>query len=148
MKNLLKVALGASALLMVFSIYPRKVMVAPALDLLVRDETGKPASGVLLSQDWGYQAPGATSQTVSLRSDQTGHAGFPPRSVRVSSVQKLAAAALDLVSLGHYGRGPHAQVWAYGTDPTVWTFVYCSVQNQQPHEIDLKRSSVAIYPRP
>ena len=148
MDRLWRVALATIAVLVAVALYPRQVVVAPTVDLLVRDETGQPAAGVLVKQEWGYQAPSSSSHAATLRSDSTGHVRFPERAVRISVIQNLVAAALDVVSVGHYGRGPHAMVWAYGNEPTVWNFVYCSVRNQQPHEIVLTGSNVPIYVRP
>ena len=148
MKTLWRVAVVSILLVIGAALYPRKVVVAPAVDLLVRDEGGQPASGVLVVQEWGYQAPSSTTHKATLHSDSTGRVKFPERAVRISPFQNLAAAALDVVSVGHYGRGPHAQVWAYGSDPTVWSFVYCSVRNQQPQEIALAGGNVPIYAKP
>jgi hypothetical protein len=143
-----RVALASMVLLAAVAFYPRQVVVAPPVDLVVRNQAGGPAAGVLVKQEWGYQAPSSSPREVTLRSDSTGHASFPERAVRISVMQNMAAAALDVVSLGHYGRGPHAMVWAYGSEPTVWSFVYCSVKNPQPHEIVLEESNVPIYPKP
>jgi hypothetical protein len=61
-------------------LYPWKlVVVTPAIRVRVLDETGKPASGVVLKQKWEYRVIGSKEYQEISAADENGYAFFPER---------------------------------------------------------------------
>ncbi|MCM3872840.1 MAG: hypothetical protein ND895_19340 [Pyrinomonadaceae bacterium] len=134
-------------LVAVLLLYPRENTVAPAFRLRVFDEAGNPASRVVVKQEWEYLAVGSEQQSEYSSTDENGYVEFPRRSERVSLLRKGLSVLRELAHLMHgYGIGPRAQVWAYGEDPHVWTFVSCEVGRSAPQELRLKRWDTAMGP--
>lgn len=138
--------LASVLMLGILLIVPWKVLIAPPFDVVVLQETGEPATGVLVKQEWFYQAPGSKSHTATTHTDPSGRATFPARFIRLLLIQRLLASLLNAYYVGHYGPGPHAQVWVHGADPHVWTFVNCSTRDHSTREVKLKRWETEIYP--
>jgi hypothetical protein len=128
----------------VFYVYPWRHTVAPATRVQILNEDGSPARDVLTRQDWNYFVIGADGDKEYSRTDENGYVSFPQRSARTSFAAMDISLILEVVSGGHYGMGAHADIWAQGNDPYLWSFVPCSVKDSSPRIIQLGRRSVAI----
>jgi len=133
------VVLGAATLLLL----PWESPVAPQVRVQVLDETGRPASNVVVTQRWGHFNFGSEKETHA-RTNESGYVEFPPRSVRANLASRIIKPVVDVLT--HEGLGPYAQIHAYGSDPYVWTSVASSVKDPLPTEVRLKRRDVALYP--
>lgn len=143
-KHIFTLSLTFVAVLM---LYPWAEAVAPALRLRVFDEAGNPAVGIVVKQEWVYLAVGSELHSEHSRTDENGYVEFPQRIERISMLQKGLSHLRELTNIMHgYGMGPNAEVWAYGEDPLVWTFVSCGVRNPVPQELRLKRTSTIMRP--
>ena len=143
-KHVLTLSLIFVAALM---LYPWAEAVAPALRLRVFDEAGNPAAGVVVKQEWEYMAVGSTWHSAYARTDERGYVEFPPRTERISMLQKGLSHLRELTNIMHgYGMGPSAEAWAYGEDSMVWAVVSCGVRDPIPQELRLKRTSIIMRP--
>ena len=141
-KNLNYVLVGFALALLLFS--PQPIGVAPALHKQVLDDQGQPASAVLTVQEWGFH--GAGDGDDSRRTDEAGFVDYPQRIVRASLFSRCTALVGGLFA--HGGIGPHASIWAHGSDPYVWTTHNCSIINPAPTQIRLSRQNASISPDP
>ena len=141
MKKLLYLVVGLILAILLF--IPQPSEVAPALHVLVLDEQGNPAIGVLTVQEWGLYGLDSDEEE-HRRTDDAGFVDYPQRIVRASLFSRCLAFAGGLFA--HGGLGPYASVWAYGADPYVWTTHNCSVTFPAPHQIRLTRKTASIQP--
>jgi hypothetical protein len=125
-----------------------RVTISPSVRVRVYDENDSPAKRVLVVQDWEYMSVGSYRQQESVITDEAGYATFPSRSTRTSAGVVALSVLRELASLPHgYGFGRYAQVSAYGADPHIWSFVYCSTSDPPCDAVRMKRWDVALYPR-
>jgi hypothetical protein len=75
-----------SALVLMF--VPWKTTVVPAVRLQVLDETGKPAAGVRVKQEWQFLGVDPESQLATSVTDSNGFVAFPARAVKISAVRR------------------------------------------------------------
>jgi hypothetical protein len=128
-------------------LYPLEHTVAPALRMRVFDETGNPAAGVVVKQEWEYRVVGSEMQSAYSRTDTDGYVSLPRRSKRVSLLRKVLSVPRILINPMHNdGIGPTATAWGHGADAHVWAYVGCGVDNPAPQELRLKRWPVAMHP--
>jgi hypothetical protein len=124
---------------------PWKTVVAPAARVRVFDESGNPARGVVVKQEWQYIAVGADHEYKEYsRTDADGYVAVPARTLRIAMLQRVLGAFRMIVT--PHGVGAHARLWAHGADRHVWTFAQCSVNDPAPQELRLQRWDVEIYP--
>lgn len=146
-RKLIVSALAVVSLVILFIPW-RNAVIAPAIRVRVLDEVGQPASGVLVVQEWEYRVPGAQERSESATADAEGYAAFPERSERISLGQQALSIGREIVHLPHgYGIGAYTRVSAYGHDPHVWYFVYCTPKDPPCDLIKLQRWDVTMYPR-
>src|SRR5262245_55699125 len=67
---------------------PWNTTVVPAVRVQVFDETGNPAAGVRVEQEWEYTALESYSQRAVSVTESNGYVSFPKRSIRISVVRK------------------------------------------------------------
>lgn len=149
MKRSIKTALILSGIaLSVFFLTPwRTISIAPAVRVRVLDEAGNPASWVIVTQEWEYRSVGSEKHKELQRANEQGYATFPERAERISLARQALSVLREIVHLPHgYGIGPYARVSAYGEDPHVWSFEYCTQSYPILEVIKLKRWSVTMYP--
>jgi hypothetical protein len=124
-------------------VIPTEAKIAPPIRVRVLDTNGKPASNVVVQQSWGFHS--VASQSVDTkRTDGEGYVSFPARSVWRPWTVWVVAMPFGLLS--HSGWGEHAALWAYGSDPQVWTTQNCGVKFTPPVELRLQRRNVTMYP--
>ena len=127
-----------SALVLMF--VPWKTTVVSAVRLQILDETGKPAAGVRVEQEWQFQGVDPESQRATSVTDSNGFVAFPARAVKISAVRRAPAYAKSLLPLMcAYSYGPFGAIWAYGPDPRAYDVVVCDVNNQHPRPLKLTR---------
>jgi hypothetical protein len=118
-----------------------------AWNVQIVDEAGNPVKGVLVRQTWQDYDVEREGHKEDVRSDENGYAKFPKRTIRYDPKKKAKARAKNIARLGvHASLGLHAQIWGYGADPHIWSFVTYEEGKPLPERIVLKRWSVAIYP--
>ena len=142
-KNLI-VLLALPVIVLMF--VPWNTMVAPAVRVQVLDETGKPAAGVRVEQEWGYEALEYYSQKTSTITDSDGYVSFPQRSIRISIARKtigLAGSLLPLIC--GYGFGPSGSIEAFGADSRASDIVVCDVNNPHPRPLKLTRWDLVVH---
>ena len=121
--------------------------ILPAWKVQVVDEAGGPLKGVLVRQTWQDYDVERKGHQKDVRSDENGYAAFPKRIIRYDPRKKAKARAKNIATYGvHASLGLDAQIWAYGVDPYVWSFVNYVEGKPLADKIALKRWSVAIYP--
>jgi len=126
----------------------QRVTISPSVRVRVFDENNSPAKGILVVQEWEYMSVGSYRQQQSIVTDDAGYATFPSRTTRIAVGSLVLSLLREIASLPHgYGFGRYAQVSAYGADPHVWSFVYCSTSDSPCEAIRLKHWDVALYPR-
>lgn len=119
----------------------------PAWKVQIVDEAGKPVKGVLVRQTWQDYDVERKGHQEDVRSDENGYAAFRQRSIKYNPGKKTKARAKNIAKFGvHASLGLHAQIWAYGEDPYIWSFVNYEAIKALPEKIVLKRWSVKIYP--
>jgi len=99
-----------------------------------------------VKQEWEYYSVWSTEHKEYGKTDDSGYASFPQRSVRVCIFELTLSALMEIASGLHYGMGSHARIWAHGTDPKVWTFTPCTFKEPARPQISLKNWSTEIYP--
>jgi hypothetical protein len=125
----------------------RKVAVAPAVRVRVLDEAGNPAGNVIVAQEWEYRAVGSEEHKELVTADAQGYAAFPERTERISLAGQTLSVLREIVHLPHgYGIGSYVRVSAYGEDPHVWYFIYCTPNDSPCDVIRLKRWDTTMYP--
>jgi len=125
----------------------RRVTISPFVRVRVFDENNTPSNGVLVVQEWEYMSVGSYRQQESVITDDAGYATFASRSTRISVAVLVLSVLREIASLPHgYGFGRYSQVSAYGADPHVWSFVYCTTSDPPCDAIRMKRWDVALYP--
>ncbi|MDX6529240.1 MAG: hypothetical protein QOH41_1530 [Blastocatellia bacterium] len=141
MKRNAKPLLGlviVSALLAV--LVPWNTPVVPAVRLQVFDETGKPAAGVRVEQEWIYEAIGSDFERATSATDANGYVSFPQRSVRISLARKALSFVRSLAPvMCADGFGPSGSIEAYGPDSRANDIVVCDVNNPNPRPLKLTR---------
>lgn len=119
---------------------PWNTKVVPAVRVRVFDETGKPAAGVRVEQEWGYTALDHYSESASTVTDSDGYVAFPPRSIRISVARKtIGFVGSMLPSICGFGFGPSGAISAYGPDSRTYDIVVCDVHNPTPRPLKLTR---------
>jgi hypothetical protein len=121
-------------------IVPWNTTVVPAVRVQVFDETGKPAAGVRIEQEWQYTALDSDPQRSILTTGSDGYVILPKRSVRISFARRALGFVGSLAPLiCGYGFGPSGSISAYGSDPRAWDIVVCDVHNPTPRPLKLTR---------
>jgi hypothetical protein len=144
MKPNRKVPLALSAVLVAALLFlPWNSTVAPRIRIQVLDETGSPAAGVRVEQEWEYFAIGSDRHREISKTDAEGYVAFPQRSVKISAVRKMLSFVISLRPHGPE-MGPVASMWAYGPEPRVWDVVICGIHNPVPQQMRLRRRDSAI----
>jgi hypothetical protein len=119
----------------------------PAWKVQVVDETGKPIANVLVRQIWQDYDVERKGHQEDVRSDENGYATFSQRRIPYNPGKKAKARAKQVARFGvHASLGLHAEIWAYGNDPHIWSFVDYKASEPLPEKIILKRMRVKIYP--
>lgn len=70
---------------------PWNTTVVPPVRVQVFDESGKPAPGIGVEQEWQYQAIGSEPQRAILTTGADGYIALPKRTVRILSRGKHSA---------------------------------------------------------
>jgi hypothetical protein len=130
--------LAVPALLIIM--VPWNTPVVPAIRVQVFDETGKPAAGVRVEQEWIYEAIGSDFERATSTTDANGYVSFPERSVRLSFARKALSLVRSLAPvMCADGFGPSGSVEAYGLDSRAHDIVVCDVYNPNPRPLRLTR---------
>ena len=123
---------------------PWNTTVVPPVRVRVFDETGKPAAGIRIEQEWIYQAIGSDFQRAISTTDADGYVDFPKRSVRLSFARKALSFVRSLAPvMCGYGFGPSGSISASGPDARASDIVVCDVQNPMPRPLKLMRWDLA-----
>ena len=125
---------------LVIVLVPWNITVVPAVRVAVFDETGKPAAGVRVEQEWQYFALNSEMQRAITTTDAAGYVTLPKRTVRISLASKTLGWARGLLPLiCGYDHGPFGSITAYGSDPRAYDIVVCDVNNPTPRPLKLTR---------
>ena len=125
---------------------PWNTKVVPAVRAQVFDETGKPAVGIWVEQQWEYLAIGSEPQRAISITGSDGYAAFPKRSVNISFARKALSFVRSLAPLMcGYDFGPSGSIAAYGPDPRAWDIVVCDANNPTPRPLRLTRWDLAAH---
>ena len=136
--KLLLALLAVPALAILF--VPWNTTIVPAARVQVFDETGKPAAGVRVEQEWEYTALDSYTQSAVALTDSDGFVAFPTRSIRISLARKTIGFMGSMLPLiCGYGFGPSGSISAYGPDARAWDIVVCDVKNPTPRALKLTR---------
>jgi hypothetical protein len=131
---------------LVLTLVPWSTTVVPAVRVQVFDETGKPAGGVRVEQEWGYEALEYYSQKAITVTDSGGYVSFPQRSIRISVARKTIGFAGSLLPLiCGYGFGPSGSIEAFGADSRANDIVVCDVNNPHPRPLKLTRWDLVVH---
>jgi hypothetical protein len=126
--------------LLVIMFVPWNTTVAPAVRVQVFDETGKPAAGVRVEQEWGYTALESYSERAASVTGPDAYVAFPKRSIRITPARKVIGYVANMAPLiCAYGFGPSGSISAYGPDPRANDIVVCDVNNPNPRPLKLTR---------
>src|SRR5712691_10403512 len=99
---------------LVIMFVPWNTTIVPAARVQVFDETGKPAAGVRVEQEWEYTALDSYSQSAVALTDSHGYVAFPTRSIRISMARKTIGFMGSMLPLiCGYGFGPSGSISAY-----------------------------------
>jgi len=114
--------------------------VVPAVRVQVFDETGNPAAGVRVEQEWEYTALESYSQRAVTATDSNGYVSFPKRSLRISLARKTIGFVANMFpAICAIGFGPSGSLSAYGADSRANDIVVCDVNNPTPRALKLTR---------
>jgi hypothetical protein len=125
---------------------PWSTTVVPTVRVQVFDESGKPAAGIRVEQEWMYQAIGSDSQRAVSATSADGYIAFPKRSVRMSFARKALSFVRSLAPvMCADGFGPSGSISAYGPDPRAWDIVVCDANNPTPRPLKLTRWDLVVH---
>ena len=105
-RALVAIALATGILLL----YPFKVTVTHLWTITAVNSDGHPIAGCRIEQQWEWRAIGVSNSDVKV-TDRTGHAIFPPRTVR-ASVAERAWGTVSTFSFHGTVSGRHVQFFA------------------------------------
>ena len=130
----------SAAVVLVIVLVPWNTTVVPAVCVAVLDETGKPAAGVRIEQEWQYFTINSDMQRATSTTDAAGYVTLPKRTVRISLASKALGLARGLLPLiCGYDHGPFGSITAYDADPRAYDIVVCDVNNPTPRPLKLTR---------
>ena len=133
-----------SVQVLIFVFMPWKTTVVPAVRVQVFDETGKPAAGVRVEQEWSYEAFDDYSESARTVTGSDGFVAFPQRSIRISVARKTIGFLASMLPLMcGYGFGPEGSIQAFGPDSRANDIVVCDVNNAHPRPLKLTRWDLA-----
>jgi hypothetical protein len=129
-------------------VYPYESSVVPAVRIQVLDVEGKPASNVLIKQEWLHFSIESNKNIQYSRTDDWGYVSFPERTARAPFIWRLFSTLSNLLTQGglHASFGGYSRVTAYGDNPSVWIFVEYVPGRPFPNHIKLQSWSVNAYP--
>ena len=132
-------ALLAVAVL-VLMLVPWSTTVVPAARVQVFDETGKPAAGVRVEQEWQFFASNSDLERATSTTDAAGYVALPKRTVRISLATRAVGYARTLLPLiCGYEYGPFGSIKAYGSDSRAYDVVVYDVRHLDPRPLKLTR---------
>ena len=138
-KGKLLLALPAVAAL-VLMLVPWSTTVVSAVRVQVFDETGKPAAGVRVEQEWQFFASNSDLERATSTTDAAGYVTLPKRTVRISVASRAFGFARSLLPLiCGYEYGPFGSITAYGPDPRAYDVIVCDVRHPNPRPLKLTR---------
>jgi len=126
--RLLVVVLAIPALVLI--LVPWNTTVVPAVHVQVFDETGKPAAGVRVEQEWQFFAPNSDLARTTSSADASGFITLPKRTVRISLASRAVGFARSLLPvMCGYEYGPFGSIKAYGPDARAYDMVVFDVKH-------------------
>ena len=130
--------IGVAAL--VLMLVPWDTTVVPAVRVQVFDETGKPAAGVRVEQEWQFFASNSDLERATSMADAAGYVTLPKRIVRISLASRAFGFARSLLPLiCGYEYGPFGSINAYGADPRAYDVIVFDVRHPNPRPLKLTR---------
>ena len=138
-KGKLLLALLAVAAL-VPMLVPWSTTVVSAVRLQVFDESGKPAAGVRVEQEWQFFASNSDLERATSTADAAGYVTLSKRTVRISVASRAFGFARSLLPLMcGYEYGPFGSITAYGPDPRSYDVIVYDVSHPNLRPLKLTR---------
>ena len=131
---------------LVFMLVPWNTTVVPAVRVQVFDETGKPAAGVRVQQEWQFFASNSDLERATSTTDAAGYVSLPKRTVRISLASRAVGYGRSLLPLMcGYEYGPFGSVTAYAPDPRAYDIVVYDVRHPNLRPLTLTRWDLAAH---
>ncbi len=109
------VALALTFAVFAYWLFPVSSLAAPAWEVTVVDEHGKPVEGVTVRETWQNYSVEATGHEMDRQTDASGHATFPAHKTEYSLLSQVVGTLSALIHFNvHASYGPHASVFAFG----------------------------------
>ena len=109
------VALAFTVSVFVYWLFPVSLLAAPAWEVTVVDDHGKPVEGMTVRETWQNYSVEAAGHEADRQTDTDGHATFPAQKTEYSLSRQVAATLSALMHFNvHASYGPHASVFAFG----------------------------------
>ena len=135
-----KLLLTLLAVALVLMLVPWSTTIVPPVRVQVLDETGKPAAGVRVEQEWQFFASNSDLERATSTSDDAGYVTLPKRTVRISLASRGVGFARTLLpTICGYEYGPFGSITAYGSDPRAYDVVVYDVRHPNPRSLKLTR---------
>lgn len=128
---------------------PIEKTVSPEAHIQVFGETGLPAAGVRVEQEWADYSISNQMHFASVKTDGEGFVRFPRRTSRAPLLWRVLSLLFrPLMAAFHLSYGVDSTIFAYDSDdPHVWTFKQNTGTEPWPASMQLSRKLSAIQPR-